>query len=66
MKPLLIWRVSNKDMYNNTGIVRGKLYQQGFKNMRFDFDLSTDKLLLINTSAKDNDQFYGKAIVRLI
>ena len=51
-----------RDERNNTGKVRGKLYEQGFKNMRFDFDLATDKMLLLNTTAKDNNQFYGKAI----
>ncbi len=50
------------DENNNKGTVKGKLYQQGFKNMQFDFDLSTNKLLLLNTSYKDNQQFYGRAI----
>ena len=49
-------------MYGNTGVVTGKLLEKGFKNMGFDFDLRTDKLLMINTEAKDNEQFYGKAI----
>lgn len=30
--------------------------------MIFDFDLNTPKLLLIDTKAKDNSQFYGRAI----
>jgi hypothetical protein len=51
-----------RDRYSNTGMVRGKLYEKGFQNMRFDFDLSTDKLLLLDTRAADNQQFYGKAI----
>jgi|GEM_PF-61699 len=51
-----------RDTFNNTGIVRGKLYEKGFKDMVFDFDLSTNKLLLIDTKQKDNQQFYGKAI----
>lgn len=55
-------RFNIKDKYKNTGTVSGKLYEQGFKNMAFDFDLYTDKLLLIDTKAKDNEQFYGKAI----
>ena len=55
-------RFTIQDHYKNTGSVRGKLYEKGFKNMRFDFDLSTDKLLLIDTRASDNQQFYGKAI----
>jgi hypothetical protein len=55
-------RFQIKDRYQNTGIVRGKLYEQGFRNMRFDFNLVTDKLLLIDTRSTDNEQFYGKAI----
>jgi hypothetical protein len=51
-----------RDRYNNTGMVRGKLYEKGFQNMRFDFDLTTEKLLLLDTRATDNQQFYGKAI----
>ncbi|TAF50200.1 MAG: hypothetical protein EAZ62_08165, partial [Sphingobacteriia bacterium] len=55
-------KITLKDEFNNTGTLSGKLYEEGFKNMVFDFDLETDKLLLINTKAKDNSQFYGQAI----
>ena len=55
-------RFTMRDMYNNKASVRGILYENGFKNMRYDFDMSTDKLLLLDTKAKDNRQFYGKAI----
>lgn len=51
-----------KDKFNNTGIVKGKLYEKTFKNMFFDFDVATKKMLLIDTKAKDNERFYGKAI----
>ncbi|MBN8836273.1 MAG: translocation/assembly module TamB domain-containing protein [Sphingobacteriia bacterium] len=50
------------DSANNKGFVRGKLYEKEFKNLNFDFDLSTQKLLLLNTTAKDNKSFYGKAV----
>lgn len=50
------------DTLKNSGTVRGKLYEKGFKNMSFDFDLSTKKLLLLDTKQKDNQQFYGRAI----
>lgn len=50
------------DMYKNSGIARGVLYERGFKNMSYDFDLSTNKLLLLDTKPKDNQQFYGRAI----
>ncbi|WP_439515935.1 translocation/assembly module TamB domain-containing protein [Sediminibacterium sp.] len=54
-----------KDQYKNTGSVKGKLYERGFKDMAFDFDLSTNKLLLIDTKLEDNQQFYGRAIGRV-
>lgn len=50
------------DRYKNKGTVSGKLLEKGFRNMVFNFDLFTDKLLLIDTKASDNQQFYGKAI----
>ncbi len=50
------------DNLNNKGLVKGKLYEKGFQNMNFDFDLTTNKLLLIDTKATDNQQFYGRAI----
>lgn len=51
-----------KDKLGNSGIARGILYQHAFKDMRFDFDLSTDKMLLLDTRPSDNESFYGRAI----
>ena len=51
-----------RDTLNNTGTVSGKLYEKNFKKLTFDFDLSTKKLLLINTNIIDNDLFFGNAI----
>lgn len=51
-----------QDKYQNKATVKGKLYEKGFKNLLFDFDMSTKKLLLIDTKLKDNNMFYGKAI----
>jgi hypothetical protein len=50
------------DTLKNSATIKGKLYETGFKNMSFDFDLSTQKMLLIDTKPRDNQQFYGKAI----
>lgn len=50
------------DRNKNTGTVKGTLYEKGFKNMRFDFYMATNKMLLLDTKPKDNQQFYGKAI----
>jgi hypothetical protein len=52
-----------KDELNNTGEVQvGKLYHSNFKDMAFDFRVRTNRLLLLNTTPVDNNQFYGKAI----
>jgi hypothetical protein len=51
-----------QDKYLNKATIRGKLLEKGFKNLAFDFDMSTKRLLLIDTKLKDNNMFYGKAI----
>ncbi|HEY2727287.1 MAG TPA: translocation/assembly module TamB domain-containing protein, partial [Parafilimonas sp.] len=51
-----------KDKFGNTGNVKGTLYETAFKNNRYDLDMSTNKLLLFDTRAKDNDHFYGDVI----
>lgn len=51
-----------KDVYGNTGKVKGKLYHNGFENMKYDFDMSSPKMLVLNTKASDNERFFGKAI----
>ena len=51
-----------RDKYNNKATGSGKLYEKQFENMAFDFDVTTNNLLLLDTKAKDNSIFYGKAI----
>ena len=56
-----------KDTLNNTGTASGKLEHKffdefGFNNIRFE----TGKMLLLNTSRRDNSQFYGKVIGRAL
>ena len=51
-----------RDKYNNKAFGSGKLYEKQFENMAFDFDITTNNLLLLDTKAKDNTIFYGKAI----
>lgn len=51
-----------KDKFGNIGEVTGRLYQHQFKDVRFDFNIASSRLLLIDTKANDNSQFYGTAI----
>ncbi|MEP6615254.1 MAG: translocation/assembly module TamB domain-containing protein [Ginsengibacter sp.] len=59
-----------RDTLNNTATLSGKLYHTFFDNFYFnEMRLRTDsrngnpsKFLLLNTTSKDNDQFYGNVI----
>ncbi len=55
--------ITVKDSLHNTATVSGKLYHHFFQNFEFDnVSFQTDKLLVLNTTKKDNNQFYGKVI----
>jgi hypothetical protein len=49
---------------NKAEVSRGILYHHSFRGMKYDFALSTNKLLLLNTKITDNNQFYGTMIGR--
>lgn len=53
-----------KDKFGNFGQVAGKLYQHNFADVRYNLDLNTNRMLLIDTKANDNPQFYGTAIAK--
>ena len=46
-------------------VTRAKLYHQSFNDLSYDFAISTNKMLLLNTKLSDNNQFYGKLIGRV-
>ena len=51
------------DTLNNTATLSGKIYHRFFKNTEFDnIRLETNRMLVLNTTKKDNSQFYGKVI----
>ncbi|ULQ53505.1 translocation/assembly module TamB domain-containing protein [Flavihumibacter fluvii] len=51
------------DTLGNKGeLTDGKLYHNNFKDMSFDFRVTTNQLLLLNTTAVDNKLFYGSVI----
>ena len=52
-----------KDIHNNTGTASGKMYHNFFKNFAFDdVRFETGKMLVLNTTKKDNSDFYGKVV----
>ena len=52
-----------KDTLGNTGTASGKIHHKTFDEFDFEnLNFETGKMLLLNTSKYDNNQFYGKAI----
>ena len=52
-----------KDTLNNTGTASGKIQHRFFNDFGFDnISFETGKMLLLNTTKRDNSQFYGKVI----
>ncbi len=49
---------------NKAFMSKGILYHHSFRDMRYDFALTTNKLLLLNTKITDNNLFYGSLIGR--
>ncbi len=45
---------------NMAEIVNGKIFHTNFKKFQLDFDVSANKFLALNTTAKDNTLYYGK------
>lgn len=54
-----------RDTLNNTATLSGKMYHRFFQNFSFDnVKFESDKLLVLNTTKKDNTMFYGKVVGR--
>ena len=52
-----------RDTLNNTGTASGILHHNSFNDFSFDnVTFETRKMLLLNTTKKDNSEFYGKVI----
>jgi TamB, inner membrane protein subunit of TAM complex len=47
---------------NKAELSRGKLFHHSFRDLRYDFALNTNRLLMLNTRVTDNNQFYGTLI----
>jgi hypothetical protein len=51
-----------KDEKNRLGTVEGKFYHRFFDSLSFDLHLHTNGMQVLNTSGKDNNLFFGKAV----
>ncbi len=52
-----------KDRFGHTGdLLHGRLFHHAFDDLGFDFEMNTNRMLLLDTKATDNNQFYGTVI----
>ncbi|QJW88942.1 translocation/assembly module TamB [Spirosoma taeanense] len=56
-------RLTLRDPEGNTAQLRGGVYHDGFRYFTLGFDADFKNFRILNTTAKDNDLFYGQAIV---
>lgn len=54
-----------KDSLNNDATLTGSIAHRFFKDMYFGLRMNTDRFLVLNTTARDNKDFYGTAIARV-
>lgn len=50
-----------RDKMGNVGSVYGNIFHNNFKDMRIDFDINTNKLMVLNTTSANNPAYYGTA-----
>jgi len=51
------------DSTQHTAILNGSIQMEHFKNFIFDLQVHTNDFLLFNTTAKNNNEFFGKMII---
>jgi hypothetical protein len=48
------------DDFGNSGVFSGSIKHRSFSKMVYDLSVKSDKIMAINTTPSDNEQFYGK------
>ena len=51
------------DPQGNTAQLRGGVFHNGFRDINLAFDADFKNFRIMNTAAKDNDAFYGQAVI---
>ncbi|HAQ18327.1 MAG TPA: hypothetical protein DCR40_03735 [Prolixibacteraceae bacterium] len=49
-----------QDDFGNTGVFSGSIRHRSFSKMVYDMTIKSDRIMAINTTPSDNEQFYGK------
>ena len=55
-------RIEIRDALNNRGVFNGSIRHDNFSNMDYNMTITSPKIMAMNTTSRDNEQFYGKAV----
>jgi len=61
---ILFDHITIYDPAGNTGTFNGTISHSNFQDSRFDLQFSSDKIIALNTTVHDYDQFYGVAVAK--
>lgn len=61
---LIFRRIEVRDIQNNRGIFNGSIRHDNFRNMDYNLLLSSNQILAMNTTSRNNQTFYGSAVAR--
>jgi hypothetical protein len=59
---ILFDQIQISDPMGNRGIFDGTIVHNNFQDMQYNLSISSPKLLAMNTSARDNSQFFGQVV----
>jgi hypothetical protein len=57
-------KITLKDEKKRSGIMEGRFYHRFFDSLSFNMKMQTNGMTILNTSAIDNDLFYGRAVAK--
>jgi hypothetical protein len=55
-------RITLRDMSGNRGFFNGTLVHRNFQDMQYNLSFSSSRIMAINTTARDNPQFFGQVL----
>ncbi len=58
---MIFEKIRFQDMYGNTGVFDGTIKHKDFSGMVYNLTMTSPRILAINTTSADNEQFYGQA-----
>jgi hypothetical protein len=62
-KGIIFNQIALKDKFNNDATLSGYVHHNKFKDFNIDLNISTPKILVLNTQKKTDDPFYGDGVV---